>query len=371
MFRWWHPGYWLRMIALVRHRERLALLLWPFLPARERHEDDAAPLQLLARIVRTIESGRGDFADDLPAQGLWREASADANIQHAATELRTLRLQLAGDSAAKAVHVERVGRQQLKPLRKRMHADKLDDSHEWLHGPLTLPLVSALFLFSGWMFNAIFFGHFGLPVGRYFALSDYLAASIDGLIQITLAMIFALLVHWLVRGRIRLQTLQNRLGGAWDNIGLSLLIILVTLQVMVTTQGIQSASGSEEQRLVYIFVLVLTVSVVLFPLLISFSQRPARDTLLLNFVVIYLVIIWYTAEMRYLNLDTQTRPSEIRLVTAPDVPLSWPIISGNSLYLFLLNEQNELVAVPVEQVLSVRYIRAEPDPVVTDPATPP
>ena len=53
-----------------------------------------------------------------------------------------------------------------------------------LSGPnlnVVLTVVSTLFLVSGYLYSRAFLGHFGVEVAKYFALSDYVAASIDGI----------------------------------------------------------------------------------------------------------------------------------------------------------------------------------------------
>jgi hypothetical protein len=357
MMRWWTPAYWQKTSALAGQRERLALLLWPFLSERERTEDDATPLWLLGRMVRAIENGHVDFPHDPAAQWLWDQARADPGTLQAVADLRTLRLQLAGDAEAATRPVAALTRQQLKSLRTRMDADRLDDGGLGLHTPVLVPLLSAFFLISGWLFNSIFFNHFGMPVGRYYGLSDYLAASFDGLALSAIALVLSLLSQWIARNRIRLQTLQNRLGGL-RNLGSGLLVLVIVLPLAAVMNGSQDPA---EQRLINIFMLCLFMFVVVIQLLVSFSRRPVRDTLFLSFVASYLAVIWYSAELRYLNLEESVEPAEITLVAAPDKPLLSRIVSGNSLYLFLMNEQQELIAVPIDQVLSVRYIREEPE----------
>ena len=44
-----------------------------------------------------------------------------------------------------------------------------------------LTVLSALFLVSGYLYSRAFLGHFGVEVAKYFSLSDYVAASIDGI----------------------------------------------------------------------------------------------------------------------------------------------------------------------------------------------
>ena len=44
-----------------------------------------------------------------------------------------------------------------------------------------ISVMSALFLASGYLYSRAFLGHFGVDVAKYFALSDYNAASIEGI----------------------------------------------------------------------------------------------------------------------------------------------------------------------------------------------
>ena len=44
-----------------------------------------------------------------------------------------------------------------------------------------LTVLSALFLVSGYLYSRAFLGHFGVEVAKYFSLSDYVAASINGI----------------------------------------------------------------------------------------------------------------------------------------------------------------------------------------------
>lgn len=356
MLRWLSPSFWRLKSASLRQREQLALLLWPYLTEAERSADDSEPLRLLVRAVRAIEDGRDDFATDASAKALWARAESDQAVQQAAGALRTIRLQLNGDTVASGLQVAPIERKQLKVLHHRMNASKLENAFSsWLNAPLTLPLMSVLFLFSGWLFNTIFFNKYNLPVGRYFGLSDYLAASIEGLVPAVVAVMFTFATQWLMRNRIRLQVLQNQLGSGWRNLMLSSLAFFLIFPLIPYL-----LPEPEVTRLMRIYLIALAVPILAIPVGIAFSKRPARDTLLLNFLVIYVAVIWFTAEMRFINsMNSDKARPEVILANAPDKILNWRVISGNSLYLFLQNENNEVVAVPIEQVLSVRYPNKE------------
>ena len=354
MWRWLTIPYWRRRFALLNHRERLALLLWPYLSPTERSVDEAAPLALLVRTVRAIETGADQFPEDPPARQLWQQAGADPHVRQAAAALRTLRLQMLGTTPS-STPIESVSKKELRPLQMRMKADRLADDRGWLQQPLTLPLASTLFLFSGYLFNTILFGHFGLPVGRYFGLSDYLAASIDGLIPATIAVVFVVVLQLLVKSRVRLKALQNRLGKTWRHTGETVLIF-GALTFLWTLQD-----ASDQQRIQIIYTLMIGFPMLLLPSILAFSLRPARDTVLLSFAAVYLAITWFSAERRYINLMGSDQGTEITLAAAPNKALPWRVISGNSLYLFLLNEEQEVVAVPVQQVVSIRYIKENED----------
>jgi len=352
MLRWLSPRRWQGYAARARCREQLALLLWPYLPATLRHADDNLPMRQINTVVRRLESGNDDFFDDAGALTLWQAARNDNDIQQAVGALRTLNLQLQGDGVAAGLVVEPPAHAILKGLRKQMIKDATyNEIDDWQQLPALLPLLSALILCSGWFFNQIYLGQLGLDVGDYFGLSDYLAASMEGLVPALGGVIFTLLAQWLVRGRQRLQNMQRLLGLRWRSQVVSILTYaLIFLIVERLTSDLRA------QRVLSVYVGVIALSTLLVPWAVSFFKRPARTFLFLNFFSIYSVVLWFSAEMRYVDV-LRDRPvrTEIVLASAPDKPLNWRVLSGNSLYLFLHNEQKEVIAVPVQQVLSVRF----------------
>ncbi len=63
--------------------------------------------------------------------------------------------------------------------------------------PAVLTVVSTLFLVSGYLYSRAFLGYFGVEVAKYFALSDYVAASIDGIHYAVVAAVGASLGNFL------------------------------------------------------------------------------------------------------------------------------------------------------------------------------
>ncbi|HEX4910180.1 MAG TPA: hypothetical protein VFV64_05395 [Permianibacter sp.] len=356
MAAWWTIRYWRLTYARLQQREHVALRLWPFLPLAQRTVDDVEPLRVLNRMVRRLEAGDESFADDAAAQQLWQQARTDNDVQQAAGALRTLRLQLDQDSVAAGLQVAPFARAERKRLQKIMLADDVKDGlSEWLHAPVLLPMLSVLFLLSGWVYNAIFLGRFGVEVGRYFGLSDYLAASIDGLISAALAVLLTFAMQWLIRNRTRLQALQQQLGIGWINILYTLLIfVAATLFILLIPEAIDG--GPEVRRLTLTYLIVLAVPLLLLQAVSGLSRRPSRDNLLASFLVIYGAVIWFSAETHVLKSQRPTAlRAEIVFANAPDAPRQWRVLSGNSLYLFLLDDNSDVVVVPLQQVLSVRY----------------
>ncbi len=364
MAAWWTIRYWRLTYARLQQREHLALRLWPFLPAPQRAADDSTPLKLLGRMTRAIEAGDEQFVDDNEAHLLWRQARADSDVQQTAGALRTLRLQLDDNPGAAGLQVAPFSRAERKRLRKAMFADEMDDGlRDWLQAPLMLPLLSVVFLLSGWFFNSIFLGRFGLEVGRYFGLSDYLASSIEGLMPAAPALVITFVAQWFMRNRTRLQALQQHLGLGWINMMRTVSVFLLASLFFLFMQA-----EPEVRRLALIYLLVLVLPLVFLPLLFAYSKQPSRVSLLVSFVVVYSAVIWFVAEMRALQVQRPTaRRAEVVLASVPEQTRSLRVLSGNSLYLFLLEDNGDVLVVPVEQVVSVRY--RQPDPVAQDVST--
>lgn len=358
IWQWFNPRHWQRYAERMRRREQLALLLWPYLPEPQRTRDDMPALRLLNTMVRQLEAGNDDFSATPAAQMLWQQACTDNEVQQSCGALRTLYLQMQADASAAGLQVANLATSELRRLRKRMQADSMHSELNLVQQlPVLLPILSGLLLFSGWFFNVIYLGRLGVPVSHYFGLTDYLAASMEGLVPVIISIAVTVIVQWFSRARIRLQSLQRLLSTQWLMQMLMLVVFFVTLLLM---PKLLNAVRPEQITLIRLYVVAIMVMTVLLPWLAGFSQRPAHMYLLLNLVTLFLVVVWFLAETQYLKTQ-QTRPvrTELRLADSPEEVRRWRILSGNSLYLFLHDEQKEVHVVPLEQVLSIRHLPPE------------
>ena len=150
--------------------------------------DDMPALQLLNTMVRRLEAGSDDFSAAPAAQMLWQQACTDNDVQQSCGALRTLYLQMQADASVAGLHVANLSVAELRTLRKRMQADSMHSELNLVQQlPLLLPILSGLLLFSGWFFNVIYLGRLGVPVSHYFGLTDYLAASMEGLVPVIIS----------------------------------------------------------------------------------------------------------------------------------------------------------------------------------------
>ena len=373
IWQWFNPRHWQRYAERMRRREQLALLLWPYLPEPQRTRDDMPALQLLNTMVRQLEAGNDDFSALPAGQMLWQQACTDNDVQQSCGALRTLYLQMQADATAAGLHVANLPSAELRTLRKRMQADSMHSELNLVQQlPVLLPILSALLLFSGWFFNVIYLGKLGVPVSHYFGLTDYLAASMEGLVPVIISIAVTVIVQWFSRARIRLQSLQRLLSTQWLMQMLMLVAFFATLLLMPV---LLNAARPEQISLIRLYVVAVMAMTVLLPWLAGFSQRPAHMYLLLNLITLFLVVVWFMAETQYLKTQTE-RPvrTELRLAESPEVVRRWHILSGNSLYLFLHDEQKQVHVVPLEQVLSIRHLPADkskPNAVPADAVTAP
>lgn len=349
MPRWLSSRHWKLTARLSSQREYLALLLWPYLPEEQRLQDNNKGLRHVVNMVSTIESG---FATELDAPEVWERAHVDPVVRSAAEDLRTLRLQLDGKADVSATPVAAIPKASLGKARKKLRDDAVRSEVNWQLASALFPVVSALLLLSGWFYTHSFLGRFGVAIERYFGLSDYLAASIQGLLPAVVGSVIALVAYYATRGRTRLVKLQFMLGRYLrhhlESLGAMSVIALVLVQQMGNQSSIQTA-------MIYIAVLAIVSQVV--PWISIWSNKPTRDELLVMFLGFYCALLWYIGETNYRSVTNTRFPplTEIRLANAPGQTLNWRVIAGNSLYLFLLNDEQEVVIVPVEQVLSIRH----------------
>lgn len=345
-FWWWlfSPLHWRLWGQRNRRREQLALLLFKQLSAIDRAADSIEPSWRVVAVVKAVESGL--IPTQAAALTLWQSAQSDTLVQNSAEHLRVL------CSGHKPDNFEPLSARYMYRLRRdATRGIEFGTVSLMAHLPVLLPLLSALFLFSGYVYITLLFRPFDISVNRYFGLSDYISASMEGLVPTLAACLFSLVTFYFTRRLLRLSAMQKLLH-------VQILVQLTVPVLLVAVVIYMRHISPDNANLLTIYTLSIGIGTFIVPHLAAYSSRPYLNLLLGTFVVLYAAIIWLLAEKRVqVALSNKPAYTEIIFTEQAEQPKRWRIVSGNTLYLFLLNDAKELVAVPIEQIRSIRHLK--------------
>lgn len=358
-FWWWlsHPHYYLKLLQRNRAREALGLRLIPYLSKAEQAADNSTPTKKIVAVVRAVE--RGDAIVDHDALQLWAQAQSDASVQQLADDLTQL-------SQANFAEVSTtISAKQLRQLRRdTLNRIEFESLSITPHLPVLIPLVSAFFLFSGYIHTAILFSKFEVEFSRYFGLSDYIAASMESLISVIIATTLAILMMSVSRKAQRLNALQRQL--MVNNGGTIFGMTAVFVAFMLMRNQLQS----DEYRSYIVYAILITVGTSGTPFISAYAKRPNATLLFSIFVVMYGSLLWL---MTNTELQQLSRPSKttVAIVLNDGTTIDGQrVIAGNSLYLFLLAENKEVSIIPIENIKQIHYAGSVSKKLSSTTATP-
>lgn len=356
MWKWLNPALWPALYRRGRYREALALQLWELQPEAARRADNIAPLRLVSDQLRQLEA--------LPASGAATDAAdlailppGNAEAQSLLQGLRLLAARLRGEAVALPPPLSL---RQMQAFRKPMAGEGSELTQNiGAHLPVLIPLMSAFLLISGFIYNVMLFDHFDVGVTPYFGLSDHLAASLNGVMASLLGVSFAAIMPALMAGRMRIAVLRELLGVGRLNF-LFTWVFGAAVYFAIPLVPVFAKDANAIPLLRAYMVMIIVGSSLAVPLAAR-SPRPLLVSALVTFITIYFAVLWFTSSLRHNKLlkHLTAPPTEIVFADNENKPLRRTVVAGSSLYLFLLDGQGQLEAVPVEQIRSVRHLPAE------------
>lgn len=363
-WRYLQPQYWATLVRRSLLREKLALLIWFCLPSDEQERDDIDVLKRVALLVRWCETGvKPEQKLDKPLEhivALCRQGDDRGEMLHSSSALHQSYQRLCGEKECdtpllpwsqetpeKTPHQSLSSlHQQVRKLRKRFNASRV----QWAEFNLSqlgglIPVVSGFFLITGYLYNSIFLQPLGIDISRYFSLTDYLAASLDGIVPMVLALAVSFFSMMLTMARIR-QAHLNRLTGTRRSIDLSnVLVFLLALGVAA-----RSYRRDEQTFIIALFVAAIMLATVVPAFLSLRFRQPMKAFLTLSYVPIYLAIMTFSATIERQKLDSDKGFQLDHSITSNGLTERFQLLAGNSLYLFLRNEHKDVVIIPIEAI---------------------
>lgn len=363
-WRYLQPQYWATLIRRSLLREKLAMLIWFCLPDTDQQVDDIDILKRVAVLVRWCETGvKPEHHLGKPIEhivALCRQGDDRNEMLTTSSALHQSYRRLCGDAACvepllpwSQEAADQAPRQHLLSLyrqvwllRKRFNASRV----QWSEFNLSqlgglIPVASGFFLITGYLYNSFFLQPFGIEISRYFGLTDYLAASLDGIVPTLLALLVTFIPMLLTMARIR-QSHLTRMIGARRNVDIFTAVGLAVAVVL----AIYHYKRDQHTFIAAVFVAGIMFATIM-PAYASLRfQRPTRAYFALAYMPIYLSILIFFATTERLKLEGKDGFTSDHAVTSNGVTERFQLLAGNSLYLFLRNEHKEVVIIPIEAI---------------------
>jgi hypothetical protein len=223
-----------------------------------------------------------------------------------------------------------------------------------------ISLVSCFFLVTGYLYNRLFWGHFGIEVSKYFTLSDYLAASIEGVRYSAIGAFVGLVAYFIGAYQASRKSYAQLEHERKKRDYLPWLAIGIAAVSMVKGYMVDPEMFYE-----YGYILVIIIGLYLAPWL---SNKFFKEPLAALFVLVF--IISYSANMiasvggaihHAMNYPfDQIRTYDFEFKKELSINESdLAFITGNSNYLFFLDRGRKAVVVPKDQILYFRKRKIE------------
>lgn len=225
-----------------------------------------------------------------------------------------------------------------------------------------ISLVSICFLLTGYLYSSIFLSHFGIPSTQYFAVSDYLATSLDKIQSSVMSSVYALVgmgVGVLQRSRMSAAELQReqRNNPLW---------VLRLLQVILAVGLVWLFLTNRE---IFYFVLPaagMFLIVDVFKYIRRYFHNPLKAQFAFAFVSLYCLAIFSNIQLDLERVRTGTYWSQHSetLKVSPDLALDASnllLLYASGGYFFMLQKDTgTAVIVPRDKVLQVEINKSTP-----------
>ena len=226
-----------------------------------------------------------------------------------------------------------------------------------------ISVVSSVFLISGYLYNRFLLGEFGIEVSYFFTLTDYLASSIEAVRYSASGAVIAIVSYFLgVHSASRKSVAQIEFERArreyWPYI-----ILLVSIFLAIFAYIRNSIVFYDS-----VYIIILFTTMFSAPWL---AQRYFKETQVALFIIVF--IFTFSGHMfkslgktiHRLKYDSQEKIERYQVIFKKEIPIESSkllLITGNSNYLFFLDEGKNAFIMPKDQVQYITKIMADTKP---------
>lgn len=235
------------------------------------------------------------------------------------------------------------------------------------------PIISILWLFAGYFYLSNYYDYFGIEVYKYFSINDYLMASIDKLITISLIVIFNYIYLEYITRRDKVSTKDYYKGWKFKGkyIKDKFLLIAIILQILLLI--IIKVFKPEMHSIQYIIYLNISLFSWLeicnhfhdsnyFKNVIVKISSPYIYHTIAFIIPISLLLLYFTAKFNasYITEIANDKKIIIRMSEDNDKYITeyndFSIIGTNSAYYFLYDKKlKKATIVPIKSIKNIIY----------------
>lgn len=226
-----------------------------------------------------------------------------------------------------------------------------------------ISVVSSVFLISGYLYNRFLLGAFGIEVSKFFTLTDYLASSIEAIRYSASSAVIGIVsyflgVHSASRKSVMQIEFERKRREYWPYI-----ILMISIFSAIFAYTKNSIIFYTDVYIIILFTTFLSA-----PWL---AKRYFKEPLVALFIIVF--IFTFSGHMfmsvgktiHRLKYNSREKIERYEVIFKKEIPIESSkliLITGNSSYLFFLDEDKNAFIVPRDQVVYIAKIMSDKKP---------
>lgn len=226
-----------------------------------------------------------------------------------------------------------------------------------------ISVVSSVFLISGYLYNRFLLGAFGIEVSKFFTLTDYLASSIEAIRYSASSAVIGIVsyflgVHSTSRKSVMQIEFERKRREYWPYI-----ILMISIFSAIFAYTKNSIIFYTDVYIIILFTTFLSA-----PWL---AKRYFKEPLVALFIIVFIftfsghVFMSVGKTIHRLKYDSREKIERYEVIFKKEIPIESSkliLITGNSNYLFFLDEDKNAFIIPRDQVEYIAKIMSDKKP---------
>lgn len=231
------------------------------------------------------------------------------------------------------------------------------------HVMFVISLFSALFLVSGFVYNKLFFSSFGISVGDFFTISDYLASSVDKIIPTAIITIVSIAIGLWGLGDERYKEIHaEQFETEMKSTDYAMAVAVILASISLVVHSFQTGELHDVPLFFLLLIIILFITVRL-PVWKYIENRTSVYIAFLSLLVFSMQLLpSIRNEIREIKKGGYTSAYVIQYNEKHTIYLDSKYIASNSNYVFLWNDsEHRMYVVPKSEVALFKVVSYSDD----------